>query len=104
MRVLTPDAEAWYNSTVMITNVWRNKNKWRTANGKVIVRLWFFFPDNRRRDTHNGLKALLDAFEDAQIYKNDQTALPQVMDYQVDRKWPRLEIEFEEVIECKSSS
>jgi crossover junction endodeoxyribonuclease RusA len=97
MKVLTPDARAWFDSTVMQANLWRNKNKWSTATGKVIVRRWFYFPDKRKRDTHNGLKALLDALEDAQIYENDQYALPWIMDFEVDRVNPRIEIEFEKV-------
>lgn len=97
MKVLSPEARKWYDDTVIQANVWRNKNKWSTATGKVVVRLWFYFPDRRKRDTHNALKALLDALEDACIYQNDQYALPQVMDFEVDRKNPRIEIEFEHV-------
>jgi len=95
--VYRPKARKWYDDTVIQASVWRNKNKWSTATGKVIVRLWFYFPDRRKRDTHNALKALLDALEDACIYQNDQYALPQVMDWDVDRENPRIEIEFEKV-------
>jgi crossover junction endodeoxyribonuclease RusA len=97
MKVLTPLAQRWFDNTVITANLWRNKNKWSTAKGKVVVRLWYFFPDLRKRDTHNGLKALLDALEDARIYDNDKYALPWVMDFQVDREHPRVEIEFEGV-------
>jgi crossover junction endodeoxyribonuclease RusA len=93
MKVLTPLAQRWFDNTVITANLWRSKNKWPTAKGKVIVRLWYFFPDLRKRDTHNGLKALLDALEDARIYENDKYALPWVMDFQVDRDYPRVEIE-----------
>nr|WP_240927780.1 RusA family crossover junction endodeoxyribonuclease [Paenibacillus thiaminolyticus] len=65
MRVLTDVAHAWYEETVLTANVWRRRNRWKTAQGKTIVRLWFFFPDRRKRDTHNGLKLLLDALEEA---------------------------------------
>lgn len=95
MRVLNDDAKAWFEDTTYRAIQWRTSNKWPTANGKVIVRLWFYFPDKRRRDTHNALKALLDALEDARIYEDDKLALPQIMDYQVDRQNPRIEIELE---------
>ncbi|MNC30077.1 Endodeoxyribonuclease RusA [compost metagenome] len=95
-RVLTPEARRWMDNAVVLANLWRQKNKWPTAQGKVIVKLWYYFPDNRKRDTHNGLKALLDALEDALIYTNDKYALPWIMDYEVDSKNPRIEIEFEE--------
>jgi crossover junction endodeoxyribonuclease RusA len=95
IRVLTKDASAWMDYSVITAISWKNVNKWRTAQGKVIVRLWFFFPDNRKRDTHNTLKIIMDALEDAKIYENDKTALPQIMDYQVDRQNPRVEIELE---------
>ncbi|MEX2462056.1 MAG: RusA family crossover junction endodeoxyribonuclease [Paenibacillaceae bacterium] len=97
MRILTPDSQRWFDNAVVITNLWRNKNKWITAKGKVIVRLWFYFPNARHIDTHNGLKALLDAFEDALIYGNDKNALPWIMDFEVDKINPRLVVEFERV-------
>jgi len=67
------------------------------VDSKTIVRLWFYYPDRRRRDAHNGLKILMDAFEDAGIYTDDRYALPRIMDYAIDREDPRLEIEFETV-------
>lgn len=98
MKVLKASAKAWFEDTTYRAIQWRLDNKWSTASEKVIVRLWFFFPDKRRRDTHNALKALLDALEDGGIYKDDKTALPQIMDFQVDRNNPRIEIEFERVV------
>ncbi|OAB36991.1 endodeoxyribonuclease RusA [Paenibacillus macquariensis subsp. defensor] len=97
MKVLSPVAQKWVNDTITQAIVWRNKNEWSTSKGKVIVRLWFYFPDKRKRDTHNGLKALLDALEDALIYENDRYALPWVMDFETDKANPRIEIEFEKV-------
>ena len=95
MKVLKPQARAWFEEASLRVGQWRKKNKWSTAKGKVIVRLWYYFPDNRRRDTHNTLKALLDALEDGMIYEDDKLALPQIMDYEIDRENPRIEIEFE---------
>lgn len=98
IKVKTDEAEAWFTDTIIRASDWRRSNQWSTATGKVIVRLWFYFPDARRRDTHNALKAIMDALEDAGIYKDDKTALPRIMDYEVDRKNPRIEIEFEKVM------
>lgn len=95
MKVLKASAKEWFDDTTYRAIQWRLSNKWSTASHKVIVRLWFYFPDKRRRDTHNALKALLDALEDGGIYEDDKLALPQVIDYQVDRQNPRIEIEFE---------
>lgn len=95
MKILKPKAQAWFDETTLLANLWRTKNNWPTAKGKVIVRLWYFFPDARRRDTHNTLKALLDALENGLIYEDDKLALPRIMDYEIDRKNPRIEIEFE---------
>lgn len=94
-RVLTPIAEAWKVEIIVRTNTWRKQNNWNTANDKTIVRFWFYWPDKRKRDTHNMLKLLLDCFEDALIYSNDKYALPQIMDYDVDQDNPRVEVEFE---------
>lgn len=96
-RVLTPTAEAWKTEIIVRANMWKKRNNWNTANDKTIVRLWFYWPDKRKRDTHNTLKLLLDCFEDALIYYNDKYALPQIMDYDVDRENPRVEVEFEKV-------
>lgn len=96
-KKLKPEAEVWKEETVLLASNWRRKNGWKTHPGKVRVKLWFFHPDRRKRDTHNGLKILLDALEDARIYENDRYALPQIMDFEVDRENPRIEIEFEAV-------
>lgn len=92
-RVLTADAQAWADQTILLAQLWRNKASWKTAEGKVVVNLWYFFPDNRKRDTHNGLKLLLDCLEDAEVYANDRYALPRIMDWQVDKQNPRIELE-----------
>jgi len=95
IKVLSPEAKQWANDTIFLATAWRLNNKWITANDKVIVRFWFYFPDRRKRDTHNTLKLTLDCFEAASIYENDRYALPQIMDFEVDRNNPRVEVEFE---------
>ncbi|UKS25039.1 RusA family crossover junction endodeoxyribonuclease [Paenibacillus sp. HWE-109] len=98
IKVLSRDAEHYQNLAILLAKAWRTKNKWKPPDGKVIVNLWYFWPDNKKRDTHNTLKLLLDCLEAAQIYTNDRYALPRIMDYEVDKKNPRVEIEIVEVI------
>lgn len=99
MRFLTTEAAKWEEGCITITQAWKSRQRWHTASEKVVVRLWYYWPDARKRDTHNTLKLLLDALESAGIYENDSLALPQIMDYQIDRANPRVEIEFE-VMTC----
>ena len=68
-------------------------NAWTTARGKVILNLYYYFPDQRKRDTHNTLKLMLDGLEDAGLYENDYYALPRVINFWIDKKNPRVEIE-----------
>ena len=62
---------------------------------KCYMDLWFYFPDKRRRDTHNCLKILLDSLEGI-IYEDDKMVLPRIQDFQIDKKNPRVEIEIRE--------
>lgn len=93
-RVLSGSAKSWVKDAVEKTKIWIEENKWELANGKTIVYLWYYFPDFRRRDTHNTLKILLDALEEGGIYQDDRYALPRIMDYEVDKDNARIEIEF----------
>jgi crossover junction endodeoxyribonuclease RusA len=87
----------WMQENALKTNLWRNKNGWQTSQYKTVVKLWFYFPDHRRRDTHNSLKILMDTLEKAQIFVDDKYALPQIIDYSIDKKNPRVEMEFQKV-------
>lgn len=97
MKILTKQAKIWLDDTVIKATIWRKETNWETSHHKTIVKLWYYFPDNRRRDTHNTLKILMDALEDAQIYIDDRWALPQIQNFGIDKSNPRLEIEFERV-------
>lgn len=94
MRVLSNVAKDFAEDIVYHAIVWKAREKWTTAPGQVIARLWYYWPDKRRRDTHNTFKLLFDCLEDAGIYKDDKDVLPQVMAIDVDRERPRVEIEF----------
>jgi crossover junction endodeoxyribonuclease RusA len=92
---LTKIAENKLEEWRYLTQLWANRYHWPCIGSeKVIIRLYFFLNDNRRKDTHNTLKLLLDALETV-IYEDDRMALPQVIDFEIDRTNPRIEIEVE---------
>lgn len=64
---------------------------WRVCDQKVILEIWVFWADRRRRDTDNLLKLLQDALKGV-VYTDDYWALPRVMDWQIDNKRPRIEV------------
>ncbi len=92
-RVLTKVAQAWVSHAWAVATDARVKAALskRPKGEKVILELRYFWPDRRRRDTHNLHKLICDAFEGA-IYEDDQWALPRDMDFEVDRARPRLEV------------
>ncbi|MBE3589992.1 MAG: RusA family crossover junction endodeoxyribonuclease [Firmicutes bacterium] len=93
MDVITREAQAWMQEVRTLAAGACTHAMWRCRprGSKVRVRIWYYWPDRRRRDTHNTLKALLDALEGI-AYEDDRDALPQVMDYAVDRGNPRIEM------------
>jgi crossover junction endodeoxyribonuclease RusA len=95
-RKLTPIAEKKMIEWKEIADTWALDNNvpYFVSGEKVIIRLWFFLNDNRRKDTHNALKLLLDALEGV-IYHDDRWCLPQIIDFEIDRTNPRIEIEVE---------
>jgi crossover junction endodeoxyribonuclease RusA len=97
IKILSKPAKIWVDDTVIKATMWRKETKWETAHHKTYVKLWYYFPDNRRRDTHNTLKILMDALEDAGIYIDDRWALPHIMNFEIDKNNPRLEIEFQKL-------
>ena len=82
----------WYAWEAAKRQGWRCTPKGR----QVVVRLWYYWPDRRRRDAHNAHKVLLDAMQGV-VYEDDRDVLPQVMAAEVDRANPRVEIEVERV-------
>lgn len=92
-RVLTRDAQLWHNTAHRDATRAADRAGWETQpNGvKVYHRLMFYWPDRRRRDTHNLHKLLFDALEGA-LYADDAWALVDGEDFDVDRADPRLEI------------
>jgi len=96
MNVITRHAQAWMDSVRLAAKAAAVRAGWQLvpAGRKVVVRLWFYWPSRVRRDTHNTLKALLDAWQGV-LYEDDYWVLPRVMDFSVDRDNPRIEAELE---------
>ena len=92
MRILNKYANDWYKDALEKTIVYMQESGWQTADEKTILELYFFYPNSRLRDSHNTLKILLDLLERGGIYTNDKYALPRVMDFQLDKGNPRVEI------------
>jgi crossover junction endodeoxyribonuclease RusA len=97
IKILTPNAKLWLKENDVKIQQFIKDSGWIKAEGKVIVYLWFFFKDSRKRDTHNCLKILMDLMEECGIYSNDMYALPRIIDFEIDRSFPRVEIKLEKV-------
>lgn len=96
MDVITRHAKAWMEQAAWAARQAALESGWSLVpkGQKVVVKLWFWWPNRTRRDTHNALKALLDAWQGV-LYEDDYWALPRVMDFGVDRDNPRIEAELE---------
>ncbi|MFD1990071.1 RusA family crossover junction endodeoxyribonuclease [Paenibacillus nicotianae] len=94
-RVYTDDAQSWEDLCILLANQWMASSKWSQTSEKVVLRIWFYWKDNKRRDTHNCLKIMLDALQRAGVYEDDYKALPRIIDFEVDKSNPRVEIEIE---------
>lgn len=92
-RQLTDEARAWLEECAIRAQVARKRTGWetRTKGEKVVVEIRAFWPDARRRDMHNLHKLIADGLE-KQIFVDDQWALLRDMDWEIDRKHPRLEL------------
>lgn len=79
-----------------LSREWMLKTGWRPpAEGvKVVMRFWVFWPSTQIADAGNRIKILADSVK-AILFPDDCTLLPRAMDYQVDRRRPRVEVEFE---------
>jgi crossover junction endodeoxyribonuclease RusA len=94
IRILNKHANDWFTDSLRKIEEFRDEHSWVIINEKVILELYFYYPNARLRDSHNTLKILLDVLERGRIYTNDKFALPRVMDFQLDKGYPRVEIFF----------
>jgi crossover junction endodeoxyribonuclease RusA len=91
-RILTKDGQNWLHQAQWTAKAEAKKQGWNITDGvKLIMEIWTYWPDNRRRDTHNSHKLLCDALEGV-LYVNDRFVLVRDMDFTVDKHNPRVEI------------
>ena len=91
-RILTTKAKQWIAEVQSIAKAEVEKQQWQLVEGqKIIVEIWTYWPDNRRRDCNNGAKLTFDSLEDI-AYDDDRWTLPRYMDFETDKGNPRLEL------------
>lgn len=105
MRIRSEATRQFLVEAAWLARKWSLETRWMVPkpSEKVIVRLWVFWPDKRRRDTDNIWKLTLDSMTGI-LWADDRQALPRVMDFSVDRENPRVEIEVEVVEDAQVDS
>lgn len=95
MNVLSKKADQWMRQARDICVTAMKEQGWECRDGeKVIVNMWVYWPDRRRRDAHNLWKLICDALEGS-VCVDDRWMLTRIIDFNVDRENPRVEIEAE---------
>ncbi len=96
MRIRSRETKEYMSDTGWLAKRWMIIAKWKIPDQekKIIMRMWIYWPDNRRRDADNQVKILQDSLTDI-LWLDDRQVLPQVMDFTVDKHHPRVEIELE---------
>jgi crossover junction endodeoxyribonuclease RusA len=92
-RRLTRKAEHYIRDVRALTNLAMDEQHWTKQEKGVwlYMDLVFYFPDRRRRDSHNCLKVLLDAIESL-AYIDDMYVLPRIQSVEYDKENPRVEL------------
>lgn len=103
LRIKTQAASDYIMEAGWKAKLWARETGWTIPEKghKVLMRTWTYWPDKRRRDTHNTIKILADALEGV-LYTDDRYLLIQEQDYAIDVANPRVEIEIE-MMEAKAS-
>lgn len=92
MNVLSKPAENWMSQARDLCLEALKDAHWTvTDKEKVIVDIWVYWPDRRRRDAHNLLKLLCDALEGF-VCVDDRMMLTRIIDFDFDKGHPRVEV------------
>ena len=59
---------------------------------RVVVELRYFWPDRRRRDTHNRIKEVCDALQRGWVFEDDCQVVVRELGFELDRANGHLEI------------
>ena len=67
--------------------------KWKHDKDNVwyYLDMYLYFPDKKRRDSHNSIEILMDTLETV-LFKDDYFIMPRIQSVELDRKNPRLEL------------
>lgn len=90
---LTIKAENYVRISKALINLAMEEQRWNKPSKHtwLYADLVFYFPDRRRRDSHNTLKLLLDVMNKL-VYEDDYTCLPRIQSVEYDKDNPRVEI------------
>lgn len=94
-KILTANAKAYIKELQHICKMSKKEQGWKQDRGAVwyVMDLYFYFPDRRKRDSHNCLKLLMDSLE-GMLFENDYYILPRIQYVTLDRERPRVEVVF----------
>lgn len=94
-KILTKKAKGYIKEIQTICKKSKKEQGWKTDKEYVwyVMDLYFYFPDKRKRDSHNCLKLLLDCLEGL-LFENDYYILPRIQYVTLDRDNPRVEVVF----------
>lgn len=92
-RRLTSKSEAYIRDSHALINLALDEQKWTKQQKGVwlYADMVFYFPDRRRRDSHNCLKILLDTLQ-GYVYDDDMYLLPRIQSVEYDKLNPRVEL------------
>jgi crossover junction endodeoxyribonuclease RusA len=90
---LNKEAQQFVYNTQIIAGKMIKEQNWQEDRQCVwyYMDLYFYFPNRRKRDSHNCLKVLLDTLENV-VYPNDYYVLPRIQKVELDVNNPRLEV------------
>lgn len=93
--IIKPEAKVWYELAAWKAKEWVQKTGWKMTpkDVSVIMDIWYFFKDDKHGDPGNYHKALGD-FHHGIIVEDDKNLLWRDQSIEIDRKNPRIELEF----------
>ena len=92
-RILSAKAKKYLRTLQAWAKLQVEEQDWKLRDDSTwyYVDMVFFFPDRRKRDSHNQIKLLLDGLEEI-VYINDRYVLPRIQAVEYDKENPRLEL------------
>jgi crossover junction endodeoxyribonuclease RusA len=104
MRVPTKKTKEWTLDAKCLVMEAAKNSEWQCiSKQKVVVEIEVYWPDKRKRDMHNLHKLLADALEGL-VYDDDRWALLRDIDFNYDKKNPRMELKIYRKEEDNGSS